>query len=73
MTLATPISPARTRDSLGALRSGSWLTESRARAYGWILLVISLAVGVAWIALAPHGIDPAGRPIGTDFTSFWSA
>jgi alpha-1,2-mannosyltransferase len=31
------------------------------------------SVGVAWIALSHGGVDRQGKPIGTDFASFWSA
>jgi len=56
-----------------ALRNADWLTAERARAYGWILLALSIGVAVVWVALAPAGVDLAGKPIGADFTSFWAA
>ncbi len=71
MTLATPVRSAA--DPLAALRSGDWLTASRARAYGWILLGVSLVAAALWIGLSKGGVDAAGKPLGTDFTSFWAA
>lgn len=71
MTIAAPAKPAP--PGLDALRRADWLTGRRATAYGWILLVVSAAVAAGW-ALASHGgLDPTGKPLGTDFTSFWSA
>ncbi|MGH6970545.1 MAG: glycosyltransferase family 87 protein, partial [Caulobacteraceae bacterium] len=56
-----------------ALRSGDWLTAERARAYGWIWLAVAASTAAAWVLLSPSGIDPTGKPLGTDFTSFWAA
>ena len=50
-----------------------WLDAGRANAWVRILAVISLAVGVAWIALSRGGVDPGGKPLGTDFLCFWGA
>lgn len=72
MTSAAPArsaSPSR----LDALRSGAWLTAERARAYGWIWLGLSVAIAALWVVLSPRGLDPTGKPLGTDFTSFWAA
>jgi hypothetical protein len=72
MTLATParVPPPHL---IGRLRSGAWLTPSRARAYGWIWLGVCTAVIVGWVLASRGGIDPTGKPLGTDFVSFWSA
>ena len=43
------------------------------RAYPLILLAISVAATVIWIALADGLIDRNGKPIGTDFSSVWAA
>jgi len=72
MTLALPAKP-RTAPRLDALRRADWLTGQRARAYGWLLLAVSLAVTVGWVAASRGGLDPMGKPLGTDFTSFWTA
>jgi hypothetical protein len=59
--------------ALAALSRADWLTGQRARAYGWILLAVSAAIAAGWIALSRGGLDATGKPLGTDFTSFWSA
>lgn len=66
------LAPARP-DPLGLLRRADWLTARRARAYGWLLLAVSAAVAAGWVASARGGLDPTGKPLGTDFMSFWSA
>jgi alpha-1,2-mannosyltransferase len=56
-----------------ALREAPWLTRERALAYGRILLAMSLAAAVIWTALAHGGLDRMGKPLGTDYASFWTA
>ena len=55
------------------LRSGRWLTVERARAYTLILLCFYAIAIVGWIALSGGLIDPNGKPLGTDFSSFYAA
>jgi alpha-1,2-mannosyltransferase len=55
------------------LKSGAWLTRERLRRYPTILLAVSLAAAVIWIALADGLIDRNGKPIGTDFSNVWAA
>ena len=55
------------------IKSGAWLTSERLRAYTLILLAVSLAGMVIWIALADGLIDRNGKPIGTDFSNVWAA
>ncbi len=56
-----------------ALKSGAWLTPERLRAYALIMIAVyAVAVGVL-LATAHGGLDFMGRPIGTDFASFWAA
>jgi len=55
------------------LRSGRWLTAERAGAYPLILLTFYALAVVGWIALSGGLIDPNGKPIGTDFSSFYAA
>jgi alpha-1,2-mannosyltransferase len=55
------------------LRSGVWLTPARARGYSLILLSLSVVAVVGWIALSDGLIDRNGKPIGTDFSSFYAA
>jgi alpha-1,2-mannosyltransferase len=54
-------------------RDAAWLTPERARAYCTILAVASVTLGIAALALSRNGLDPAGRPLGVDFPSFWAA
>jgi alpha-1,2-mannosyltransferase len=56
-----------------ALRSGAWLTAARIRGYSLILLGISVIALVGWIALSDGLSDRNGKPIGTDFSSFYAA
>ncbi len=55
------------------LRGASWLTQERARACCILLAVISLAFALGGLALSRGGMDPTGKPLGTDFLSFWAA
>ena len=56
-----------------ALRSGSWLTPARGRGYSLILLAIAALAILGWIALSDGLVDRNGKPIGTDFSSFYAA
>jgi alpha-1,2-mannosyltransferase len=56
-----------------ALRSGEWLTASRVRAYCLILLAFAGLAVIGWIALSHDLVDRNGKPIGTDFSSFYAA
>ena len=45
-----------------ALRSGAWLTGARIKTYSWLLLALTIAAMVGWIALADRlveSLDPA--------------
>jgi glycosyl transferase family 87 len=55
------------------LRSGEWLTEPRIRSYSRILLGLCVLSVVVWIGISNGLIDRNGKPIGTDFSSFYSA
>jgi hypothetical protein len=55
------------------LRTGRWLTADRARAYSLILLVFYALAMIGWIVLSNGLIDRNGKPIGTDFASFYAA
>jgi hypothetical protein len=55
------------------LRSGRWLTAERTRAYSLILLGLYAIAIVGWIALSDGLVDRNGKPIGTDFSSFYAA
>jgi hypothetical protein len=55
------------------LRDAEWLTRDRALAYSRILFLFTVVLALMWIGLARHGIDRAGKPLGADFVSFWTA
>jgi alpha-1,2-mannosyltransferase len=55
------------------LRVAPWMTPARALAYCRILFFASLAIALCWIGLSRGGLDLAGKPLGTDFASFWAA
>jgi alpha-1,2-mannosyltransferase len=59
--------------ALVALRDAHWLDGRRARAYLIILTAITVVAAVGYLALSRHGLDPTGKPLGTDFASFWTA
>ena len=56
-----------------ALRDGAWLTAERVRLIWRLLLVISLLVGLAWVALSKDGLDMTGNPLGPDFLNVYAA
>lgn len=56
-----------------SFRSGSWLTHARARGYSLILLAIAALGIVTWIALSNGLVDRNDKPLGTDFSSFYTA
>jgi hypothetical protein len=37
------------------------------------MAAVSIVAAVGWIALSRNGLDPSGKPLGTDFLSFWAA
>src|ERR1700761_7919949 len=61
------------RDPRQALRSGHWLSADRARVYSLMLLGLYLGATVGWIWLAHGWVDRNGKPVGTDFSSFYAA
>ena len=57
--------------SLAFFRDAAWLTQRRIRDYASILIAAS-AVMIAWLLMGQGIDDPLGRPVGTDFVSFWT-
>jgi alpha-1,2-mannosyltransferase len=55
------------------LRDADWLNGRRVTVYVRILAAVSLVATVGWIALSHAGLDRIGKPLGTDFLSFWAA
>lgn len=63
----------RFRPVLIALRDAPWLHRGRVRAWGTLLLAANLLTALGLILLSRHGLGPSGKPLGTDFVSFWTA
>ncbi len=56
-----------------ALREAPFLSAERGRAYARMLLGV-VVLGLAAVVATSHGgLDAFGKPLGTDFVSFWSA
>ena len=58
---------------LAALRDGSWLTRERIRLVALACLILSAVALSAIIGTAKGLTDYRGRPVGTDFASFYAA
>ncbi|HKR90637.1 MAG TPA: glycosyltransferase family 87 protein [Phenylobacterium sp.] len=58
---------------LKALRDAAWLKADRAKAWRNALLAASGAGAAALVSFAHGGLDPTGKPLGTDFVSFYAA
>lgn len=57
-----------------AISTGSWLTQERIRAYALMLGVMGvIALGINWSTGLTPLTDRLGKPIGTDFSAFWTA
>ncbi len=55
------------------LRSGDWLTTERIRLVAAAIITVSV-VSLAYLLVSAHGlVDSQGRPLGTDFSSFYAA
>ena len=55
------------------LRSGAWLTRERIRLVAVAILGVSCVALVYLLATANGLVDLQGRPLGTDFSSFYAA
>ena len=59
--------------ALHRLASGTWLTQ-RVVLFAGMAGLASAAASLAWLFATANGtIDATGRPLGTDFSSFWTA
>jgi hypothetical protein len=56
-----------------SLKAGRWLTYPRLRGYSAITLAVSALGLLGWIALSDGVNDRNGKPLGTDFSSFYTA
>lgn len=61
------------KDAVAVLREARWLSPRRAHAYVRIVLAVTIALVLGALALSRNGLDPTGKPLGTDFISFWTA
>ena len=61
------------RGGFGRYRDGSWLTPGLIRFASVTSLGLGTATLVALVATARGTLDAFGKPLGTDFTAFWSA
>lgn len=52
---------------------GHWLTADRLKVYPLIFLAVFTVSAGIWAFLSNDLIDPGGKPIGTDFITFWGA
>lgn len=52
---------------------GHWLTRERLTVYPRIVLAVLVLSAVGWLALSRDLVDPAGKPVGYDFITFWAA
>lgn len=57
----------------GALRTATWLGESRARGYLVLLALVNIAALAILLVTSKGGVDRNGFLIGTDFISFWTS
>lgn len=57
----------------GLVRDADWFHGRRARAYLVILATMSALAALIYLALSHHDLDVMGKPLGTDFASFWTA
>jgi hypothetical protein len=63
-----------TTASLGALRNGTWLTEDRARFYGFVLAGVGIFLLAAfYVHILGDVFRAAGKPLASDFDTFWAA
>ncbi|MGH7043322.1 MAG: glycosyltransferase 87 family protein, partial [Acetobacteraceae bacterium] len=58
-----------------AIRDANWLGRDRALAWARLLAIGSVLAVVGLFVVTRFGTapDPLGRPLGTDFSSFWTA
>jgi alpha-1,2-mannosyltransferase len=54
-------------------RDAAWLTADRVQAYAKLFSALFVVLALAWVGLSHDGIDITGKPLGTDFNSFWTA
>lgn len=59
---------------LESIKTGSWLTHERIQTYSLMIAIVFIAaLGINWTTGTTPLTDRLGRPIGTDFSAFWTA
>ena len=58
---------------ISVLCDADWMSKARARAYRGVFLVCFPGFFLLYLGLSHGGLDLYGRPLGTDFISFWTA
>jgi hypothetical protein len=58
---------------VGFFRDGQWLTRRRLVVYPKLFLAVYIVSAAIWLMSSKGLVDPAGHPIGADFTDPWSA
>lgn len=58
---------------ISVLCDADWMSKARARAYRGVFLVCFPGFFLLYLVLSHGGLDLYGRPLGTDFISFWTA
>lgn len=61
------------QDSGHPLRDAPWINAERMRIWGLILLAITVLAMIGLVVTANGNMDITGKPLGTDFISFWTA
>lgn len=56
-----------------SIRSGDWVTQERIRAYAFMLLAFTIGTLLALWTTGAGLLDAWGRPLGTDFSSLYTA
>jgi hypothetical protein len=59
--------------AIRVLRDAAWLTPERALAWCRVLALLSCVAVVAAVGSSQGGVDFQGKPLGTDFLSFYAA
>jgi hypothetical protein len=54
-------------------RDAEWLNADRAKAWRNVLFAVTLVATIALVGSSHGGLDAGGKPLGTDFLSFYSA
>jgi alpha-1,2-mannosyltransferase len=55
------------------VKSTAWLTEERIKIYPRLLTMLYLLGFTIWVAISTGNVDILGRPLGSDFVSFYAA